>query len=121
MLTDPERREHERKARSAPRAVGCSWSWKRRNTPTFRRPRSRSNRCARSSTAATERGCCLACAVQKALAWSEINFRRPCLLDAPAGIEDSWVLYLEFPDERPMLQSSMAIIRFADDGRRALR
>src|SRR5439155_27153584 len=56
---------------------------------------SRSNRCARSSTAATERGCCLACAVKKVLAWSEINFRRPCLLDAPAGIEDSWVLYLE--------------------------
>src|SRR5262249_2543694 len=58
----------------------------------------------------------VAAKVGKVVAWAEIDGRRPCLLNAPPGIEDSWVAYLEFPGEDLIIRSSRVIIVSRESG-----
>ena len=48
--------------------------------------------------------------VREVVAWDEIVWSRPSLYNAPPDIEDSWVAYLEFPNEPVMIRSSRIII-----------
>jgi hypothetical protein len=48
--------------------------------------------------------------VREVVAWDEIAWSRPNLYNAPHGIQDSWVAYLDFPNEPVMIRSSRIII-----------
>jgi hypothetical protein len=54
--------------------------------------------------------------VRTVVAWSQIPWRPPYVYNARAGIEESWVAYLEFPDEPLMLRSSRVIVISQTDG-----
>jgi len=54
--------------------------------------------------------------VGKVVAWTEIDWRRPSLFNAPRGIQDTWVAYLEFPGEPLMSRSSTVIMVSRETG-----
>lgn len=50
------------------------------------------------------------CRVGKVVAWNEVDRVLPHLYAAPHGIEDSWVAYLDSPNEPLALRSSRTIV-----------
>ena len=48
--------------------------------------------------------------IRRVVAWEEMTWRRPSIFDAPPGIEGSWVVYLEFPDEPLMMRASRIVV-----------
>jgi len=42
--------------------------------------------------------------------WDEIAWNPPSLYNAPHGVQDSWVAYLDFPNEPVMIRSSRIIV-----------